>query len=458
MSSQPQIRITYNADGIPAHVIMDGGSVVVSGQKNPGKATPYNPAGEVPPAWVEEIGKLLWVNWGDDNNLPRNVINEIRKNGVASQAVRLQVQTLYGQSIIPVRVTDIDPYTGKETLEYVRDTEIHSFLKRSNINSLRAKSLLDYVTLGNVFPLLCLNQDRSEIVMVDHDKAEKFRYAPYDSNLERIPGVWRSANWPNPDENQREMVPTIDASHWFYEVDRIKADDQHKYCYPINCLDVLNDYYAVATWMGIYTNGTLENSNAIPQIMKSMIKNIWSLKYHVEISADYWKFMYPNFEKMDKKDRDAIVNGLYTQMNDFLSGSDNQMKSFISTFTIDRTTGKPIPGIIINQLDDKDKLDKWNPNTTVFDAEILFAFGVNPAMFGLGSPGGAHTGGSNNGGSNIRESWLTMIAKNQMDRDLNYQWFDFVCAFNGWPDDIELRTIDKVLTTLDSGGGTKTLS
>lgn len=457
-----RINIKYDAQGYPSAVYAEGAVIVIENTPPPKptntKVKPNDPAGDVVPAWMEEIGKTqLWVPWGHDNDLPRRVMLELEKNGVAMRALKLKAQTLYGQKLIPVKIKEIDPDTGAEVVTAVNDKEISDFLKRSNINGFRARGSLDWEVLGQYFPIFCLNEDRSEIVSLAYDKASKFRYSPFDPALGRINQMVRSANWPNPASFQLEFVSMIDSENWYYEVDRIKYDDQVKYVYPIKTMDILRDYYALATWMGVYTNGWLENSNSIPQIKKGIIKNVMSIKYHIQFSIAYWEWKYPKFGQMEQKDRDNVVNQEYTQMNDFLTGKDNQSKTFISTYGVD-PSGKPLPGVTITPIDDKMKNDAWLPDATAANSEILFSIGINPAIFGLQSPGGSNLG-ANNGGSNIREAWLTMIAAAQMDRDLFYGWWNFVKEYNGYDPDVELRTIDKVLTTLDTGAGTaKTLS
>lgn len=461
--SKPKSIIQYTAEGWPQTAVINGGAMVIDttlpGTKPANtKVNKEDPAGEVRPSWQEEIGKTaLWVPWGVDNDHPRRIMREVEKNGVANTGLELRVKTLYGQKVIPCKVTDIDATTGKEVVEYVKDPEVLEFLRCSNINQFRSRCITDWVYLGNIFPMLCLNQDRSKIVMVVHDKASKFRYAPFDPVKARIDQCVRSANWPNPASDQMEFISMIDSYNWYLECDRVKVDDQVKYVYPLKTYDVMRDYYAQVRWLGIYLNGWLENSNAIPQIKLAIIRNVMTIKYHIQIPMSYWTSMYPKFNTMAQKDRDTIVNAEYTKMNDFLMGKDNAMKTFISTFAVD-ASGKQMAGWTITAIDDKQKNDAWLPDATAANSEILFAIGINPAIFGLTSPGGSG-GGANVGGSNIREAWLTMIAASQLERDIVYGWWDFVKEYNGYDPDIELRTIDKVLTTLDTGAGTaKTLS
>ncbi|MNF09766.1 hypothetical protein D3C80_2105140 [compost metagenome] len=48
-----------------------------------------------------------------------------------------------------------------------------------------------------------------------------------------------------------------------------------------------------------------------------------------------------------------------------------------------------------------------------------------------------------------------MMAMFQADRDLIYQLWEFIKEYNNYDRDVELRTMDQVLTTLDQGKGTE---
>jgi hypothetical protein len=457
------LTVQYNDEGFPISGYIQGGAVVMTASGfGPAADAPKKELGNLPPSIFESYPNgLPWVIWGGDNNYPAGVAKDFRMNGVGGRALKLRTEMLYGKRVVPCRVTGYDEDAQKEIVEIVKDPEIDQFLLRSNINFFRNKVISDFVWLGMAFPAFLLNSDRSKISMVTHDKAAKFRFARFDLKLGRIPYVYRSANWPLPVEAPYiDMIPCIDSDNYYLEVDRIKYGETGvKYVFPVKSYDILNDYYAVTIHEAVRQNGWLDNSNNLPALVKSMIKNVISIKYHIKIPMSYWSSIYPNWDRLPQKDRDAIVQNKLQEFNDFLSGKDNQMKAFISHYMIDKMSGKEIAGWEIIPLEDKMKYDSWNGVATTANAEILFAIGINPAIFGLGAPGGAAAGGANNGGSNIRESWLTMIATSQGDRDVLYSWWPFVREYNGYDSDIELRTIDQVLTTLDQGKGTsKTLS
>jgi hypothetical protein len=456
------VTIKYNSMGFPEVAYTAGGAAVLSlSDFGPSADEPKQAPGNVEPSIFESLPNgLPWVIWGNDNNYPAGVAKDFRMNGVGARALKLRCEMLYGQKVVPCIVEGFDQDSQKEIVTPVNNPEIDEFLLRSNINQFRNKVITDFTWLGMAFPMFLMNPDRSKISMVSHDKAAKFRFARFDLSLGRIPKVFRSANWPLPIEAQVDQMSCIDSDNYYLEIDRVRYEDNvYRYCFPVKSYDILNDYYSVTIHEALRQNSWLSNSNSMGKMVSSMIKNVISIKYHIRIPMSYWTGLYPDFMQKKQEDRDAIVDKKLQEINDFLTGKENAMKSFISHYMTDKNTGKEIAGWEIIPLADNMKYDSWNGVDSTATANILFAIGINPAIFGLGSPGGGHAGGSNNGGSNIREAWLTMLATAQGDRDILYSWWPFVREYNGYDSRIELRTIDKVLTTLDQGKGTtKTLS
>jgi len=448
------LKVQFDANGYPSLGYVEGGAAVFSSVKEKGTGAVVK-ADSVSPNAEEEQGASRWVNWGSGNDFPIQVYKDINQNGIASRGLKLKADMLYGKRLVPCKVVGYDAAGGKEIVEFVEDVEINDFLRRSNIDEFRNRIIHDFAFLGQAFPVLHLNADRTKIAMVDHDKAMKFRYAPFDKSKKRIDEVFRSANWPSPTDEQLDTFKCIDSFHYYLELDRVRFEKEFRYVFPIRSYDIINDYYSVAIWNAVRENGWLDNSNNIPRIIKAIIKNSVTIKYHIRIPLSYWKGLFPDWERLKPAQRTDIVNTKLQEINEFLTGVDNPMKSFISHYATDPNTGKEVAGWQIEALEDKMKYDAWNKVSTAASAEIMFAIGINPAIFGLGAPGGDLS----SGGSNIRESWLTMIASAQGERDVIYSWWPFVREYNGYDPAVELRTIDQVLTTLDQGKGTsKTLS
>lgn len=456
-------HIEYSAEGAPIYAFKEGGRMIAT---TPGtslkdarkRINPSESFGTVIPNKKEFSGSRDWVPWGSGDNFPDEVMKLVRPSGIASSALRLMTLKLFGQQMVPVIETGLDDNLQMK-YDIVKDAEVSMFLKRSNIDHWRLAVYQDYNYFASAFPMLMLNEDRSKVVKLGHDKARKFRYTPYNPEVGRIEHVYRSANFPNPSEDEKEKIAVINSMDWYEEMERVKyTDDQHRYVFPTTFPDPQFDYYSLAFWDGVRSNGWLEISNSIPEYKRAIFKNQSSIKYHVQIPMTYWSFKYPRWNQMTEQERNKAVEEQLEEMDNYLTGSENAMKTFVSFFNVNKNTGKSEDAMIITPVDDKLKSDAYLPDSAAANAEILFSMLVNPALFGVGMPGGSYTGGSNNGGSNIRESWLIMNAINNADRAILHQIFDFVREYNGWNPDMKLITLDKVLTTTDTGGGSKIVS
>ena len=106
----------------------------------------------------------------------------------------------------------------------------------------------------------------------------------------------------------------------------------------------------------------------------------------------------------------------------------------------------------ITALDNNSKDSDRLVTSAAANSEILFALMINPNVMGAGMPGGTYAGQS--GGSNIREAFLVNIANAWIDRQNILDPLECYLRFNGIKD-VELRFRNTILTTLDTGAGTK---
>jgi hypothetical protein len=169
----------------------------------------------------------------------------------------------------------------------------------------------------------------------------------------------------------------------------------------------------------------------------------------------YLEDLYPGFRQWDLEKQDEKIEELVDEINTNLTGAENSAKSIVSFTYTDKHTGKQIGGFEIKTIDDKMRTDAYLPDAAAGNAEILFSMLINPAQVGQGNTGGDHSGGANNGGSNIRESGLFMRSLLKADRDINNGIFEFVKAYHGIDPEIQIAIQDSVLTTLDTGSGSK---
>ena len=135
-----------------------------------------------------------------------------------------------------------------------------------------------------------------------------------------------------------------------------------------------------------------------------------------------------------------------------LCGVENAEKPLFTNYAINEANGKIEEEWKIIALDNKYKGGDNLVTSAAANSEILFSLMVNPNVFGAGMPGGSYAG--NQGGSNIREAFLVNIANAWIDRQNLLDPITMMLRANG-VEDIELRFRNTVLTTLDSGAGSK---
>ncbi len=145
-------------------------------------------------------------------------------------------------------------------------------------------------------------------------------------------------------------------------------------------------------------------------------------------------------------------------MDDFLTGSDNAFKTFVSFFEVSPIDKAEYARIKITPIEDNSTLDKELITASAADANILTAMEVNPTLFGAGSMA---SGKQQSGGSDIREAFLVYTALLNLERNVFLEPLYLVRDYNRevgkvaiWEEDIVFRVRDIVLTTLDTGAGT----
>jgi len=119
--------------------------------------------------------------------------------------------------------------------------------------------------------------------------------------------------------------------------------------------------------------------------------------------------------------------------------------------------GKPEEKWEIDVIDDKYKSDEYLPQSAASNAEILTSLNIHPAVKGLSLSAGPYS--NSEGGSNIREAFLVDNALAWLDRQEVLDPVDLMMRQNfNVNEDVELRTREMVLTTLDEGTGSKNVS
>lgn len=406
------------------------------------------------PSKDEEEGKKAWIPWGANDDFPIQISKTIRKSTVGRAGLNLITKSLYGQRLITYKVNGLSG-SGKEEMVLVPCPEWEEIIQRSNINLVRLALCQDYAYFQINMPQVIFNGNKTKIWAFHFHKMSHCRFAPIDSATGRIPYVYVSGNIHQAKAEDCQKIPVIDALQYYDQLEEIRNDVKtFKYVMPQSWPDVINDYYPVAFWDSARESGWLDIAISIPAYKKALFKNQMSLKYHIDIPVEYFEDLYDDWRGMEQAAKDKVIEHLYDDIVDSLTGADNAQKALMS-FSRTGSNGQPIGKWTITTIDDKMKQGEWLPDASAANNEILFAMGVNPAMSGTGNTGGNHTGGANNGGSNIRESGLQLRSMLRPDRDIILSFFNFFKAYHGIDQAIQLGVQDMVLTTLDQGKGTE---
>lgn len=450
--------IKRSADGSPKFVFKSGGSALLSfsakASGNPGAAG--SPATYIPgqPSVEEEEGKKEWIPWGTTDDFPRQIAKLIRKSTVGRAGLQLLTKSIYGQRTITYKVKDVSE-GGKEVIELVKIPEWEEVKRRSNFDMLRLALTQDYAYYGIIFPQVRLNGNKSGIWAFDAHKASHCRLAPADPNTGLIPHVYVSGKFPDVKAAECQKIPVIDGMRYFDQIETIKADlKEFKYVMPLYWPDVLNDYYPSVYWDSARESGWLDIATSIPAYKKSLFKNQMSLKYDIQIPMEYLEDMYKDWKTMKVEDQDEIIDALYNEIVENLTGAENAQKALLSFYRTGKD-GKAMGQWIIKTIDDKMRNDAYLPDAAAANSEILFSMLINPATIGQANTGGNASGGANNGGSNIRESGLQLRSLLKADRDIINGFFNFFKEYQGIDPEVQIGVQDMVLTTLDEGKGTE---
>lgn len=455
-----EVIIKKSSTGNPVLVHKAKGSTVLMSIPGSGKGSastlndPKLAHKNAKPSAEEEQGKKEWIPWGVNDDFPKVIANLMRKTTVGRAGLQRLTKYLYGQRIITYTIEEISE-SGKEVIKMKRLPEWEEIVKRSNFKGLRLINGQDYSYFAIAYVELIFNKDKSKVLSMHAHKASNCRLAPIDSTG-RIPLVYVSGNFPEAQAKDCQKIPVIDMMEYPYQIEEIRKDKtKFKYIMPLFWPDVLNSYYPVVFWDSARESGWLDIATSIPAYKKALFKNQMSLKYHIKVPQAYFSFRYSNWQTMDQKVKDEIIEGLYNEVDEMLTGAENAQKAIMTFTDTDKITQKEIGSWTIDVIDDKIKQGSYLPDSAAANSEILFAMGMNPAISGQGNTGGSYTGGANNGGSNIRESGLDLRSQLRADRDILLTPFDFIKLYNNLDPEVEIGIQDMVLTTLDQGKGTE---
>lgn len=420
-----------------------------------------------------------WSPWGNTHNMePWYIADDIKNIGVLHGGLDAKANIANGKGIKPFLRTNIGG-DGKEELEYVADSEIEEFLDRSNTYNYGYFGKYDSLAYGFRAGGLVMNLGRTKIDRVVRHDVYEVRLAKKDASTRRSMDLYLSAEWEKAgasfDKKLQEKIPLLQEGNEhddliemlkkdaksleFGFVNRTLRNGEHYYPTPL--------YRSNRAWFKIARN--------VPASKIAMFKNSITTLRIFTIHPKFWedRFGRETWAKYSIQEKTDKVNIYYNKINDWIGGVDNGYKSLFTGGFVEITTGKLVPYITVETLDDKVTDGKYLLESGAANVEILFPLMIQPALMGAGNPSG-NAYGDTSGGSNIREAFLIQLMVTEPLRRETASIFKTISKFNGWNKRLEReRTIvtptgsrvakdrlvwrhpSNLLTTLDTGKSTK---
>jgi hypothetical protein len=317
------------------------------------------------------------------------------------------------------------------------------------------KATRDYLKFGPAFIQLLPNNDGSQLVGINTINAKYCRLSVANSS-----GVIEkcivSGKWPDtPSSDDYTIYDVLDEYDPEADLRRRQYGNKIKgksFIQVIRDSWSNNEYYSSPVWYSSYTAGWIDIAKAIPSFLKQAYINQITWKWHVQIPYAFWDRRFPESEYPDVTLRQQAINKFMDEIEDNLCGTPNANKPVFTMFEVG-PNGRTEEQWIIKPLENKLSSEQHLISSAAANSEILFSLMINPNVLGAGMPGGSYS--ANQGGSNIREAFLVNIANAWLDRQNLLDPLETFVRFNGAPENMEWRFRNTILTTLDTGAGTK---
>lgn len=401
------------------------------------------------------------VYWGESNDLPLTTIDKIYKNPVVASGTFFNVLVLYGQGVVYGRMLDVN---GKRQFVQTDDVEeINTFFEENDINGYLLEQATDMVTLFNCFPEIIFNREnKRKVVNLLSKEAAFSRWEEMDPETAVIRHHFYSAKWGKSMEREKDIVvtPVLD-SRWPLRDLKIrtgrltdekgsKKDLQElRYIIPLNFPTPGRSYYQKPYYFSIFESGWYDYACKIPEFKNALLDNQMVIKYHVELSEDYFPKIFSEEGITEDEKKKARVKAEYAALNKFLSSQKNSGKSVISfvSFTPD---GKEKRRMKINVLENLFKGGEYIDDSEEASNIMSYGMGVHPSLIGS-APGKSKT----INGTEARELWIIKQALMKPMRDRLLMPLNLIKAINEWPKEIVFAIPNIELTTLDKGTGSE---
>lgn len=396
---------------------------------------------------VKPEGSSKMAPWGDNNDFPQKVIEDVRKDPEIGTLLDKEARLLYSGGLVygTLEVQE----GGKEILKPLTGNDLKNvsgWMRRSNINRYLYEGSKDIYWFFNAFPEIILSNDRKTIAQLCIQPAEQCRWEKQNSKG-IVENCYINANFPDDNENNErtKKVPVLDPYYDPAQTLMAKTSG-FNFIYPLSIPSPGCTYYQLADWNSIRESGWLDVSRAIPKFKKHLLEMQLNIKYHIEISSEYWKMKWPDWEKLTAAEKKENINAELQNFNNVMSGVEKSGNSLVTAMRTDFNLGKEFSMWKITPIDDKLKDGKFLEEGKDASLNKMSAIGLHPALVGT-----MPNNGMGGAGSNIREAYNLHMLSVKAHQDILLEPLDVVKNYNKWPEELVFRFRNSFMTTLDAG-------
>lgn len=376
-----------------------------------------------------------YIPWGGDNQMPYDILDLFEKDETMATCQLFNAEVCYGAGL-----EYITEHPGQEG----GTIPLQDFLLRNSITTHYFGACQDIKTFAFAVSVIILSKDYKSIVSVARREACYCRFSPTDTKG-KIPYVYY-ANWRNSvSEDDVEILPLLDPNAPLADLQARLADGDRagKYAILTKVPTVDSTYYPLPYYASLLRGKWYNIKQLIGIAKEAKLKNSAPIKYHIEISDNYWQRMFRAEGITDPAKQQERTVEEKANIIDFLTTAENSGKVWFSMFYIS-PDGREQHDVKITKIDDTKEGGDWATDIQEAVNMICFTMRVHSNLVGS-VPGKSQ---SNNSGSDKRELYTISQAIQKPYRDMLLRVHKLIIAFNQWKHVTPQSSIIQ-LTTLD---------
>lgn len=397
---------------------------------------------------------LSYIPWGDDNNMPYDVLRLIENDETVSTCQQFNAEICYGGGLLFNTASATPPI----------QEEVEDFLMENNLASLYLGACQDFKHFGWCVTALILNPEGTKIVRMLRKEVCYCRFSPADKNGHSKYVLY--ANWRKAISSRKdiEAIELLDIHSPFSDLavrmgqapgpdgKRRMLTLERKFAVVTRIPTPDHTYYPIPPYAALFKGKWYNIKQLIGMAKEAKLKNSAPIKYQIEISRKYWDNIFQAEGITDRVQRQERVKKEKQQILDFLTGAENAGKVWFSQFYIN-PNGDEVHDVVINKIDQGTEGGDWESDIQEAVNMICFTMRVHSNLVGS-VPGKAQM---NNSGSDKRELYTIAQALQKPYHDLLFIPFRLLIKFNAWARTrVECPFIQ--LTTLDEHQDAKTVT